>query len=146
MWHFRQIVLLLSSLAVLLASGLGRGFVLCVGEDGVARVEASDVEGTCRLANGAAERRSADQSRMSVCSATTCNDCQDFAFAERSTQISSAPADLHTDSAPLVLVWLVSRVNLSLDHASADTRHVTPFLGGRSSDLYAVRETVILLI
>jgi hypothetical protein len=145
MGHFRQIVLLLSSLAVLFASGLGQGFVLCVGEDGAVRVEASNTGKSCLLTSAAGVELTSRPSDSEIGLGATCSGCHDLGFADRSSRVTST-ADQLLEATPLVLAWLVTQAGLSVEPATRPSQLDSPPLGERWSDLYAVRETIILLI
>lgn len=146
MWHFRRTVLWLCSLSLVLASGLGQGFVLCVGADGAVRVEASAAGRCCRLAGETGVELPSHPSDRAIASGATCGGCQDVAFADRSSRITSAAADQLLEAAPLVLARLVTHAGLSEKRLTRRSQFDAPPLGERWSDLYAIRETIILLI
>ena len=145
MWHVRQTVVWLCSLALFFASGLGQGVVLCFGVDGAVRVEAAAAGPSCHLSDEAVIELPSARGQTALAVSDSCGGCEDVAFADRSPE-RSPTSDKLLESGPLVFAWLITHTGLASEPLTRPVRIDTPPRGARSSDLYAVRETVILLI
>jgi hypothetical protein len=139
MRDFRQIVLGLCSLVLVFTGVLGRGYVLCIADDGVIRVESAGKDGLC------APR----ECKYGLEPADACNGCEDVGFPEGLARLSNGSLDslLATPSMLGPSLHVSSSASWwDLEHTVLHLHPHPPFDTSLSSDLCAIRETVILLI
>lgn len=146
MEHLRRTLLWLCAALLVLSGAIGRGVVLCVSSDGGTRLEAADEAGRCREGKqGFAASNDAECSQLTL-AAGSCQGCEDLTVADGSVRRASFnPASTLT----LPPVVFVAAILPSYAAAETFTRVRTPRSSrpaSLSSDVYAVRKTVTLLI
>src|SRR5579883_1411108 len=117
MSRLRYTILWLCSSSLVFVGVLGRGYVLCVGNDGVARIEALGQDGSC--AQTAASERPSDRP-LGINS--PCDGCHDTILADCAARASAEAVDSRLLHAPPVVTWLVTHVFFRTPTASRTPR------------------------
>lgn len=142
MGHFRRTFLWLVSATLVFSGVMGRGFVLCVPADGTARLEAPGEDGRCQEDDGAP----ADAAGVLAGVLLHCHGCEDVTLSAGIARVSTASADSLLPVPHLVLAATIPQHDAAAEFEARPARHRVPLSDPRSSDVYAVRTTVALII
>ncbi len=142
----RRILPWLCAAVMVLSGAVGRGAVLCVAADGGTRVELADNAGRCL--EGVSEHSATDPRECPQFASAhgDCEGCQDVAIASGSARPTSGGAESLLTLPPLVFLAVVPRHDLSVNFLSRIQRPREVRPASLSSDVYALRKTVTLLI
>ncbi len=143
---FRKILPWLCAAVMVLSGAVGRGAVLCVAADGGTRLELADNTGRC--VDGVSEHTATDPHQPLQLASVhgDCGGCQDVTIASSSIRLASGGAESLLTLPPLVFVAVVPRHDLSVEFLSRVERPREVRPASLSSDIYALRKTVTLLI
>lgn len=145
MEYLRRMIPWVCAAVLVLSGAVGRGVVLCVDSDGSVHLELADDAGRCvdgELAFSTSGRLDCPQ----LTDAAHCLGCEDVSLDTDSVRLTSVSPEANLSLPPLVTAFLIPRHDTAAEATSRVPRPLSSPPVSRSSDVYAVRKTVALLI
>lgn len=146
MRHFRQTFLWLLSATLVLSGVMGRGFVLCVPADGTARLEVSGEDGRCQQDGGVRADAAGHAAAALAGDSLRCHGCEDVTLSAGIARVSAAGANPFSAVPPLVPAATIPQHHAAAEFEARPARPRARLASPHSSDVYAVRTTVALII
>jgi hypothetical protein len=146
MGYLRRMIPWVCAAVLVLSGAVGRGVVLCVDSDGSAHLELADDTGRC--VDGELDFSTSGRLECSRLTAATahCLGCEDVSLDTDSVRLTAVSPEVNLSLPPLVTAFLIPRHDTSAEFTSRVPRPLSSPPVSLSSDVYAVRKTVALLI
>ena len=144
MEYLRRMIPWVCAAVLVLSGAVGRGVVLCVASDGSAHLERADDEGRCVGGEAGFSASGRLECSQLTDTAAHCLGCEDVSLDTESVRLTSFSPEASLP--PVVIAFVIPRHDTSAEFMSRLPRPFSSPSASLSSDVYAVRKTVALLI
>jgi hypothetical protein len=144
MEYLRRMIPWVCAAVLVLSGAVDRGVVLCVASDGSTHLELADDAGRCVGGEAGFSASGRLECSLLTGAAAHCLGCEDVSLDTESVRLTSFSPEASLP--PVVIAFVIPRQDSSAESMSRLPRPFSSPSASLSSDVYAVRKTVALLI